>query len=167
MNAGLRAKPLALLDALELQHNENRARRLDEIARRTDGGVPLDDGDGELQALGAFVPNERLRGITATAVVLSPERKRVLDNEHASALEDFLKATGRARGPTSNDVYAARKAYVKEAIAEIEGIGDADPIVAGDGKLPDDVLQKLDLAELIDPLFVVARRAQELPLGKG
>lgn len=173
MYAGQKAKPVELLAVLEANHNERRTERLAEIMRRKDGGIPLDDGDGPLRELPAFAPDERLRGITATAVVLSPQRKRILEGDHTAAMEEFVAAPDtRTRAAAENAVYAARKAFVGEAIAEIDGlVGDAGErvcVVAGDvGGIPAEQLDKLELVGLVDGLFLIARRAQMLPLGKG
>lgn len=161
-------------DVVETRRRERSA----EIERRKAAGIPLDDGDGPLEEFEAFVPDERLEGVTVRFRTVTPEvyaettgevqqffdRVRSIPVDQAKALRVASVELGRAQAE-----------FVRHAVAYIDGMqleedGELVAISASadeDELLDVDVVSMLRSAGVVGALYATARDFQSLdPLAR-
>jgi hypothetical protein len=159
---------LDLQEILKGRHDRHRKLVLDEVKRRTDGGIPLDDGDGPLRDPGEYSPRAQLDGIRVKLRVLSAKKIRHLNAAHASALERVLRASkSESRDADMAEavdaVFDARAQYISASVVTIAGVFERDI----DGKELDfNRYDALERNSLTTPIFEAAVEFQDLPAGK-
>lgn len=131
---------------------------------------------GAIEPLGAYEADPALDGLSATFVVVSEARRRLLLAEVSASMATLASLSGQnavrliEADEASMD---AVMAFVAETVESVEGFerldgGVATPVVirAKDGKIPSQDLAALRRARVLLPLFVCARAFQELPPGE-
>lgn len=172
LHAGELDEPRSLQECLREMHDDERARRLAEIDRRTFNGSLHNEPSGPIVDPGPYVPNPALDGISIRVRVLDARRADILNAQHAKALKRYLKADEQPEdvrddvvvAEAKGAVFDARRTYVAETIAGIEGVEGVQ--IASGGALSDGTLDALERAFLINPLYSAARFIQGLDAKK-
>lgn len=160
---GEESTPVVVQDALRMRHDRRRAAMLADIKKRTDGGAPLDDGDGPLVDPGEFSSRPDLEGVVVRFRVMSAKELRILRARVTTRLQGLLDARtigAEAVAEATNQLFDARRTFLQLSIVEIGGLeGISAP-------LTEKHADALERSSLIMPLYEVAADFQEMPEGK-
>jgi len=176
---GARGPIVHLQDAWRDSWEALRKSRSDEIARRKESGAPLDDGDGPLEEISAFVADPLLDEVRVRFRTVSPE----VFAETTGGVQEWYERTKhleasevRARRVAAVDLTRRQAELVRHAVCLIDGL-----CLEEDGQLidyaasadthetlSDEAIELLQGAGLIPILYATARDFQVLdPLGRG
>lgn len=149
---------VSLQDKLREIHEEDRASKLAEIARRVAGGVPLDG----LRDPGEFVPNPAHDGVTVCGKMISARRLSRLNIAHGAALRALLRDLSSEDlekvGALADALADTRQDLIGEVIDTVEGLENGTITINGDERVRD----ALERSGLVVELHQVAVAMQNL-----